>query len=59
MLTVPAAWNPEGTVLVVGGTGGLGAELAKHLAERGARHLLLVSRRGADAPGAAGAASPS
>ncbi|MEU4213589.1 SDR family NAD(P)-dependent oxidoreductase, partial [Streptomyces sp. NPDC026206] len=36
-----------------GGTGGLGAELARHLvAERGVRHLLLVSRRGPQAPGA-------
>jgi pimaricinolide synthase PimS1 len=43
----------EKTVLVTGGTGGLGAVLARHLAvEHGARHLLLVSRRG---PAAAGA----
>ncbi|WUG38143.1 SDR family NAD(P)-dependent oxidoreductase [Kitasatospora sp. NBC_00458] len=47
-------WNTEGTVLVTGGTGTLGAILARHLvAERGVRHLLLLSRRGADAPGAA------
>ncbi|WP_193513014.1 type I polyketide synthase, partial [Streptomyces griseoloalbus] len=45
---------PDGTVLVTGGTGGLGALFARHLvAEHGARHLLLVSRRGPDAPGAA------
>ena len=43
--------TPGGTVLVTGGTGGLGAVLARHLAERGARHLLLASRRGADAEG--------
>ncbi|MDG9721099.1 type I polyketide synthase, partial [Streptomyces sp. DH24] len=43
-----------GTVLVTGGTGGLGALVARHLAERhGVRDLLLVSRRGPDAPGAA------
>ncbi|MFJ9697844.1 SDR family NAD(P)-dependent oxidoreductase, partial [Kitasatospora sp. NPDC101183] len=41
------------TVLVTGGTGGLGRTVVRHLAERyGARHLLLLSRRGADAPGA-------
>ncbi|KJY26791.1 beta-ketoacyl reductase, partial [Streptomyces sp. NRRL S-495] len=47
-------WDPEGTVLITGGTGTLGALLARHLVtERGVRHLLLLSRRGADAPGAA------
>ena len=50
---VPGSWDPEGTVLVTGGTGGLGVELARHLVrDRGARHLLLASRRGAAAPGA-------
>ncbi|MFJ4923936.1 SDR family NAD(P)-dependent oxidoreductase [Streptomyces sp. NPDC088725] len=49
-----AVWDAEGTVLITGGTGGLGAVFAKHLvAERGVRHLLLASRRGTDAPGAA------
>nr|WP_051838236.1 type I polyketide synthase [Streptomyces sp. NRRL WC-3742] len=44
----------EGTVLITGGTGGLGALLARHLVERhGVRRLLLVSRRGPEAPGAA------
>ncbi len=47
-------WDPDGTVLITGGTGGLGGELARHLVTtRDARRLLLVSRRGADAPGAA------
>ncbi|MEV6876000.1 type I polyketide synthase [Amycolatopsis sp. NPDC051128] len=47
-------WNPGGTVLITGGTGGLGAVVAKHLVTRhGVRRLLLTSRRGADAPGAA------
>ncbi|SCL73304.1 type I polyketide synthase [Micromonospora peucetia] len=41
-----------GTTLVTGGTGALGAEVARWLAARGAEHLMLVSRRGADAPGA-------
>ncbi|NGO72005.1 type I polyketide synthase [Streptomyces boncukensis] len=46
-------WRPEGTTLITGGTGGLGGHLARWLAEQGAPHLLLVSRSGPDAPGAA------
>ena len=46
-------WRCEGTVLVTGGTGALGARVARWLADRGARHLLLVSRRGEAAEGAA------
>ncbi len=54
VLTVPAPLDPDGTVLITGGTGGLGALFARHLVERyGARHLLLVSRRGPAADGAA------
>ncbi|WP_437438034.1 type I polyketide synthase [Streptomyces olivoreticuli] len=54
---VPSAsdpvWGGEGTVLVTGGLGGLGALVARHLvAERGVRHLLLAGRRGADTEGA-------
>nr|WP_307825454.1 type I polyketide synthase [Streptomyces sioyaensis] len=42
-----------GTVLVTGGTGGLGSVLARHLVTaHGVRHLLLLSRRGPDAEGA-------
>lgn len=42
-----------GTVLITGASGTLGSRLAVHLAsEHGARHLLLLSRRGADAPNA-------
>ncbi|WP_030950296.1 type I polyketide synthase, partial [Streptomyces sp. NRRL S-646] len=45
--------DPDGTVLVTGGTGGLGALVARHLVtEHGIRHLLLASRRGLEAPGA-------
>ncbi|MGW1260044.1 SDR family NAD(P)-dependent oxidoreductase, partial [Streptomyces sp. NPDC002513] len=54
VLTVPAPWAGPGTVLITGGTGGLGALLARHLVDRhGVRSLLLLSRRGPDAPGAA------
>ncbi|MFL5910810.1 MAG: SDR family NAD(P)-dependent oxidoreductase, partial [Gaiellaceae bacterium] len=45
------ATDGDETVLITGGTGGLGAMVARHLAERGARRLLLVSRRGAEAEG--------
>ncbi|MFI2478846.1 SDR family NAD(P)-dependent oxidoreductase, partial [Nocardia xishanensis] len=49
-----ARLTEPGTVLVTGGTGGLGAVIARHLVtEHGVRHLLLTSRRGLDAPGAA------
>ncbi|GGX54226.1 type I polyketide synthase [Streptomyces noursei] len=42
--------DPVGTYLISGGTGGFGAATAHWLADLGARHLALVSRRGADAP---------
>ncbi|MEV6929978.1 SDR family NAD(P)-dependent oxidoreductase [Dactylosporangium sp. NPDC051485] len=46
-------WPTDGTVLVTGGTGTLGALVARHLvAEHGVRDLLLVSRSGMQAPGA-------
>ncbi|MFD7504297.1 type I polyketide synthase [Streptomyces sp. NPDC059850] len=46
-------WQPRGTVLVTGGTGALGAEVARWLARDGVGHLLLTSRRGPAADGAA------
>ncbi|GII95973.1 type I polyketide synthase [Sinosporangium siamense] len=47
-------WSPDGTVLITGGTGVLGTAIARHLvATRGVRHLLLLSRSGGRAPGAA------
>jgi len=43
-----------GTALITGGTGMLGAIFAEHLVTRyGVKHLLLLSRRGPDAPGVA------
>ncbi|PRY32486.1 acyl transferase domain-containing protein [Umezawaea tangerina] len=49
-----AGWDTTGTVLVTGGTGGIGAEVARHLVTaHGVRHLVLVSRGGPDAEGAA------
>ncbi|MFI2620343.1 SDR family NAD(P)-dependent oxidoreductase [Streptomyces sp. NPDC018584] len=51
--TVPSAWAPTGTALVTGGTGGIGRHVARWLARRGAPHIVLTSRSGPDAPGAA------
>ncbi|WP_439677872.1 type I polyketide synthase [Embleya sp. MST-111070] len=46
-------FTPDGTTLVTGGTGALGALVARHLVvAHGVRRLLLVSRRGIAAPGA-------
>ena len=42
----PLALSAAGTVLITGGTGGLGLRLAEWLASRGARHLIVSSRRG-------------
>jgi acyl transferase domain-containing protein/acyl carrier protein len=44
-------WRPRGTVLVTGGTGGLGLSVARWLVAAGADRVLLVSRRGPDTPG--------
>jgi NAD(P)-dependent dehydrogenase (short-subunit alcohol dehydrogenase family) len=38
--------SPDGTHILVGGTGGFGLEMARWLADRGARHILLTSRSG-------------
>uniref|UniRef100_UPI0004CC6768 type I polyketide synthase n=1 Tax=Streptomyces globisporus TaxID=1908 RepID=UPI0004CC6768 len=46
-------WDPDGTVLVTGGTGTLGGLVARRLVtDHGVRHLLLTGRRGPAAPGA-------
>ncbi|MEV0639960.1 SDR family NAD(P)-dependent oxidoreductase [Streptomyces sp. NPDC050619] len=50
---VRRVWQPTGIAVVTGGTGGLGARVARRLAAQGVPHLLLLSRRGPDAPGAA------
>jgi len=53
VMTMPDAWA-AGTVLITGATGMAGSALARHVVTKhGARHLVLVSRRGLDAPGAA------
>ncbi|WP_128382159.1 type I polyketide synthase, partial [Streptomyces cavernae] len=49
---VTRPWQPRGTVLITGGTGGIGGHLARWVAGQGASRVLLVSRRGAHAPGA-------
>nr|WP_256966345.1 type I polyketide synthase [Streptomyces griseiscabiei] len=47
-------WPADGTVLITGATGALGAAVARHLVTaHGVRDLLLVGRRGDAAPGAA------
>ena len=52
VMSMPDTWA-TGTVLITGGTGMAGSALARHVVARhGARHLVLVSRRGPDAPGA-------
>jgi acyl transferase domain-containing protein/NADPH:quinone reductase-like Zn-dependent oxidoreductase len=53
VLTVPPPFGFSGTVLITGGTGGIGGLLAEHLVcEHGVRRLLLTSRRGMGAEGA-------
>ncbi|MGW2425325.1 type I polyketide synthase [Streptomyces sp. NPDC001709] len=50
---ISEVFAPDGTVLVTGGTGSLGALVARHLVTGyGVRHLVLASRRGPDADGA-------
>ncbi|ABP55221.1 acyl transferase domain protein [Salinispora tropica CNB-440] len=46
-------WRPSGTVLVTGGTGGVGEHVTEWLLAGGADRVVLASRRGLDAPGAA------
>ncbi|WP_143660641.1 SDR family NAD(P)-dependent oxidoreductase, partial [Streptomyces sp. JHA26] len=50
-VTGGGSWRVSGTVLVTGGTGGLGRRVARWLVGAGAEHVVLASRRGAGAAG--------
>ncbi|WP_435593867.1 SDR family NAD(P)-dependent oxidoreductase, partial [Nocardia sp. bgisy118] len=52
VVSVESLWKPRGSILVTGGTGALGAHVARWLARGGTENLILASRRGLDAPGA-------
>ncbi len=52
VLRVPQPSRGDGAVLITGGTGGLGALFARHLAGQGVERLVLASRSGLDADGA-------
>jgi hypothetical protein len=45
----PVSFRPDASYLITGGLTGLGLRAAQWMAERGARHLVLVGRRGASA----------
>ena len=58
VLSLPAPIDSRGTMLITGGTGVLGSTVARHLIlQHGVRHLLLASRQGSAAAGAAELAS--
>lgn len=42
----PISWRSDDAYLVTGGLGGLGLEVARWMAEQGARYLILMGRRG-------------
>ena len=50
-------WVPGGSVLITGGTGAIGGHVARWLAVRGAPRVVLASRSGPAAPGAAALAA--
>jgi mycoketide-CoA synthase len=53
-LALPHALDPDGAVLITGGTGVLGGLLARHLVtEYNVKNLVLTSRRGPATPGSA------
>ena len=53
----PFAVDPSGTHVITGAFGGFGMEAAKWLVARGARHLVLLGRRGATSKEAQSACS--
>lgn len=48
----PIALDPNAAYIIAGGLGGLGTSIAKWMAERGARHLVFVSRTNGTGPDA-------
>ncbi|MFF2077429.1 type I polyketide synthase [Kitasatospora sp. NPDC058162] len=54
---VAGQFVPRGTVLVTGGTGAIGGHVARWLADRGTKRLVLTSRSGAGAAGTAALAA--
>ena len=52
----PPALVPDATYVITGGLGGVGLLVAGHLVRRGARHLMLISRRSPDAASASAVA---
>ncbi|OLP20306.1 hypothetical protein BST81_00780 [Leptolyngbya sp. 'hensonii'] len=46
--TLPLSLQPEATYLITGGLGGLGLLFAQWMVQRGAQHLVLISRRTPD-----------
>jgi acyl transferase domain-containing protein/acyl carrier protein len=52
VLNAPRELRTDGTVLLTGGLGALGLHVARWLAMRGVKHLVLTGRRGIETPGA-------
>ncbi|MBU0485488.1 MAG: SDR family NAD(P)-dependent oxidoreductase [Proteobacteria bacterium] len=47
--SVPLVLSPDGTYLITGGMGGIGLQIAGELVRAGAKHLVLLGRRGQSA----------
>jgi NAD(P)-dependent dehydrogenase (short-subunit alcohol dehydrogenase family) len=52
-LVPPRELRLDGTWLITGGLGAIGGEVARWLASRGIKRLVLTGRRGGETPGAA------